>query len=72
MIIKKTMTIKKANKIRLKVTAGLKDLTSFYSILESYAHFKNFTITHNKTKQRMDTPLFDGWYELTQILDRKS
>ena len=66
------MTNRKANKIRLKVTAGLKDLNSFYSTLESFAHFKNFVITHNKTKQRLDTPLFDGWYELTQIEDRKS
>ena len=66
------MPNRKANKIRLKVTAGLKDLNSFYSTLESFAHFKNFVITHNKTKQRLDTPLFDGWYELTQIEDRKS
>ena len=35
-------------------------------------HFKSFAITHNKTKQRLDTPLFDGWYELTKIEDRKS
>ena len=66
------MTNRKANKIRLKVTAGIEDLKSFYSTIESFAHFKNFVITHNKTKQRLDTPLFDGWYELTQIEDRKS
>ena len=66
------MTNRKANKIRLKVTAGWEDLNSVYSTIESYAQFKNFVITHNKTKQRLDTPLFDGWYELTQIEDRKS
>jgi len=66
------MTDKKANKIRLKVTAGLKDLNSFYSTIESFAHFKNFAITHNKTKQRLQTPLHDLWVELTQIEDRKS
>ena len=66
------MPNRKANKIRLKVTAGLKDLNSFYSTLESFAHFKNFVITHNKTKQRLDTPLFDWWYELTKLEDRKS
>ena len=66
------MTNRKANKIRLKVTAGWEDLNSFYSTIESFAHFKKFVVTHNKTKQRLDTPLFDGWYELTQIEDRKS
>tara|TARA_A100001388_G_scaffold3192_1_gene2374 strand:+ start:9142 stop:9342 length:201 start_codon:yes stop_codon:yes gene_type:complete len=66
------MTNRKANKIRLKITAGLKDLKSFYTTIESYAHFKSFAITYNKTKQRMDTPLYDGWYELTEIEDRKS
>ena len=66
------MTNRKANKIRLKVTAGLKDLNSFYSTIESFAHFKSFAITHNKTKQRTQTPLHDLWVELTQIEDRKS
>ena len=67
------MTNRKANKIRLKVTAGIKDLNSFYSTIESFAHFKNFVITHNKTKQRnKNPPLFDGWYELTKLEDRKS
>ena len=60
------MTNRKANKIGLKVTAGWEDLNSFYSTIESFA------ITYNKTKQRLDTPLFDGWYELTKIEDRKS
>ena len=66
------MTNRKANKIRLKVTAGWEDLKTFYSTLESFAQFKSFAITHNKTKQRLDTPLVDGWYELTQIEYRKS
>ena len=66
------MTNRKANKIRLKVTAGLEDLNSFYSTIESFAHFKNFAVTHNKTKQRHQTPLHDLWVELTQIEDRKS
>ena len=66
------MTKRKANKIRLKVTAGLEDLKSLYSTLENFAQFKSFAITHNKTKQRLDTPLFDGWYELTKLEDRKS
>ena len=67
------MTNRKANKIRIKVTAGLEDLKSFYTTIESYAHFKSFVITHNKTKQRNKvTPLYDGWYELTEIEDRKS
>ena len=66
------MTNRKANKIRLKVTAVWEDLNSFYSTIESYAHFKSFVITHNKTKQRLDTPLVDGWYELTKLEDRKS
>jgi len=67
------MTNRKANKIRIKVTAGLEDLKSFYTTIESYAHFKSFAITHNKTKQRNKvTPLYDGWYELTEIEDRKS
>ena len=66
------MINRKANKIRIKVTAGLEDLKSFYTTIESYAHFKSFVITHNKTKQRLDTPLFDGWYELTKLEDRKS
>ena len=66
------MTNRKANKIRLKITAGLKDLKSFYTTIESYAHFKSFAITYNKTKQRLDTPLYEGWYELTEIEDRKS
>ena len=30
------------------------DLKSFYSTLESYAQFKSFAITHNKTKQRLN------------------
>ena len=67
------MINRKANKIRIKVTAGLEDLKSFYTTIESYAHFKSFVITHNKTKQRNKvTPLYDGWYELTEIEDRKS
>ena len=66
------MTNRKANKIRLKVTAGIEDLNSFYSTIESFAHFKSFAITHNKTKQRLQTPLHDLWVELTQIEDRKS
>ena len=66
------MNNRKANKIRLKITAGLEDLKSFYTTIESYAHFKSFAITYNKTKQRLDTPLYDGWYELTEIEDRKS
>ena len=66
------MINRKANKIRIKVTAGLEDLKSFYTTIESYAHFKSFAITYNKTKQRLDTPLYDGWYELTEIEDRKS
>ena len=66
------MINRKANKIRLKITAGLEDLKSFYTTIESYAHFKSFAITYNKTKQRLDTPLYDGWYELTEIEDRKS
>ena len=66
------MTNRKANKIRLKVTAGWEDLKTFYSTLESFAQFKSFAITHNKTKQRLQTPLHDLWVELTQIEDRKS
>ena len=66
------MNNRKANKIRLKITAGLEDLKSFYTTIESYAHFKSFAITHNKTKQRLDTPLYDGGYELTKLEDRKS
>ena len=65
------MTNRKANKIRLKVTAGLKDLDSFYFNLEKFAKRNNFDMTHGKVKQRLQTPLFDGWYELTQIEDRK-
>ena len=66
------MTNRKANKIRLKVTAGLKDLDSFYFNLEKFAKRNNFDMTHVKVKQRLQTPLFDGWYELTQIEYRKS
>ena len=66
------MTNRKANKIRLKVTAGWEDLNSFYSTIESFAHFKSFAITHNKTKQRFNTPLWDMNLELTEIEDRKS
>ena len=66
------MTNRKANKIRLKVTAGWEDLQSFYSTIESFAHFKNFAVTHNKTKQRLQTPLHDLWVELTKLEDRKS
>ena len=66
------MTNRKANKIRLKVTAGWEDLNSFYSTLESFAQFKSFAITHNKTKQRHQTPLHDLWVELTKLEDRKS
>ena len=66
------MTNRKANKIRLKVTAGLKDLYSFYFNLEKFAKRNNFDMTHVKVKQSLLTPLFDGWYELTQIEDRKS
>ena len=66
------MTNRKANKIRLKVTAGLKDLDSFYFNLEKFAKRNNFDMTYVKVKQRLQTPLFDGWYELTQIEDRKS
>ena len=65
------MTTKKPNKIRLKVTAGFKDLDSFYFNLEKFAKRNNFDMTHVKVKQRLQTPLFDGWYELTQIEDRK-
>ena len=66
------MTNRKANKIRLKVTAGLKDLDSFYFNLEKFAKRNNFDMTHVKVKQRLQTPLFDGWYELTKLEDRKS
>ena len=66
------MNNRKANKIRLKVTAGWEDIQSFYSTLERYAQFKSFAINHNKTKQRLDTPLFDGWYELIKIEDKKN
>ena len=66
------MTNRKANKIRLKVTAGIEDLNSFYSTIESFAHFKSFAITHNKTKQRTQTTLHDLWVELTKLEDRKS
>ena len=34
------MTNRKANKIRLKVTAGWEDLKSFYSTLESFAFWR--------------------------------
>ncbi len=66
------MAIKKRNKIRIKATAGLKDLDSFYFNLEKFAKRNNFDMTHVKVKQRLDTPLFDGWYELTKLEDRKS
>ena len=66
------MTNRKANKIRLKVTAGLKDLDSFYFNLEKFAKRNNFDMTHVKVKQRLQTPLFDGWYELTKLEDMKS
>ena len=36
---------KKANKIRVKITAGWEDLNSLYSTIEGHAHFKNFEIT---------------------------
>ena len=63
---------KKANKIRLKITAGWEDLNSFLSTVESYAHFKNFEVTFNKTKQWRDTPLYEAKMELTKLEDRKS
>ena len=66
------MAIKKRNKIRIKATAGLKDLDSFYFNLAKFANRNNFEMTHVKVKQRLDTPLFDGWYELTKFEDRKS
>ena len=66
------MTTKKPNKIRIKATAGLKDLDSFYFNLEKFAKRNNFDMTHVKVKQRLQTPLIDGWYELTKIEDRTS
>ena len=63
---------KKANKIRVKITAGWEDLNSLYSTIESHAHFKNFQITFNKTKQWRDTPIFEQNIELTKLEDRKS
>ena len=66
-----TMT-KKANKIRVKITAGWEDLNSLYSTIEGHAHFKNFEITFNKTKQWRDTPIYEQNIELTKIEGRKS
>ena len=63
---------KKANKIRVKITAGWEDLNSLYSTIEGHAHFKNFQITFNKTKQWRDTPIFEQNIELTKLEDRKS
>ena len=68
----------KAHRIRLKISGGIDHIQKFYEAVEkfakfeSFAHFKNFAITHNKTKQRLQTPLHDLWVELTQIEDRKS
>ena len=63
---------KKANKIRVKITAGWEDLNSLYSTIEGHAHFKNFQITFNKTKQWRDTPIYEQNIELTKLEDRKS
>ena len=63
---------KKANKIRVKITAGWEDLNSLYSTIEGHAHFKNFEITFNKTKQWRDTPIYEQNIELTKLEDRKS
>ena len=62
---------KKPNKIRFKITAGWEDLNSFLTTVESYAHFKNFEVTFNKTKQWRDTPIYEAKIELTKLEDRK-
>jgi len=62
----------KLNKIRVTITAGWDDLDSLYRTIQSYAEFKNFEISFNKTKQWRDTPIYEQRLELIQIEDRKS
>jgi len=62
----------KLNKIRVTITAGWNDLDSLYRTIESFAEFKNFEISFNKTKQWRDTPIYEQRLELIQIEDRKS
>ena len=66
------MTTNKAHRIRLKISGGIDHIQKFYEAVEKFAKRNNFDMTHVKVKQRLQTPLFDGWYELTQIEDRKS
>ena len=62
----------KLNKIRVTITAGWDDLDSLYRTIQSFAEFKNFEISFNKTKQWRDTPIYEQRLELIQIEDRKS
>ena len=49
----------KPNKIRIKVTAGFKDLLEVQKYLEKFEQESNFKNTNQKLKQRGPTPLFD-------------
>ena len=49
----------KKNKLRFKITGGLSDIQDLLKTLELHAELKNFEITYKKSKQRMDTPLWD-------------
>tara|TARA_Y200000002_G_scaffold299370_1_gene254249 strand:- start:358 stop:546 length:189 start_codon:yes stop_codon:yes gene_type:complete len=57
----------KKNKIRIKATAGLKDLDQLHKTLKSLGMIKNYSLTQEKFKQRGNTALHDMWVELTQV-----
>lgn len=67
-----SMTMTKQNKIRIKATAGLKDLDQLHNTLKNFGMVKNYSLTHEKFKQRGNTALHDMWIELTQVGDSQS
>ena len=49
----------KPNKIRIKITAGIKDLIEVEKYLKKFEQDSNFKNTNQKLKQRGSTPLID-------------
>ena len=62
-----TLTMNKQNKIRIKATAGIRDLEELHHTLKNFGMSKNYSLSHEKFKQRGNTCLHDMWIELKEI-----
>ncbi len=60
------LTMTKQNKIRIKATAGIRDLEELHHTLKNFGEYKNYSLSHEKFKQRGNTCLHDMWIELKQ------